>query len=358
MFQKLKTLNASSKTSAIVSLTAIILLVLGQILFLPTAKVALADELENRSLEVMNPTPSSITQYQFSFDTPSSGTVGSILFQFCSNSSIFGDDCTAPNGFSASQATIISESGMAGFSIVPGMPDNEILLSRTAAPASPQANSYFFDNIVNTSDTGESYARISTYATTDASGTDTDDGGVAYAITNALDISAEVPQFLEFCTGIDIVGFNCAATVGDSIDFGAFTPTTTSTATSEFMAATNADSGYAVTLNGTTLTSGNNTITAANGQAAATGVDQFGLNLVANNSPSIGSDPQGPGISVANPAYSQPDRYRFSSGDTLVSANTSDDFHKFTVSYIVNVNSSQAAGDYAATMFYICLANF
>lgn len=286
MFPKLKkALTKSNRTSTIVSLTAILLLVLGQILFLPSNKLVLAAELENRSLEVFNPVPSAITQYQFSFDNPTAGNVGSILFQFCSNSTAFGSDCTAPNGFSATAASITSQSGMSGFSVVAGMPANEILISRTAAFANSQSNSYMFDNIVNTSDTGQSFARISTYASTDASGADTDDGGVAYAITNALDISAEVPQFLEFCTGLDISGFNCAAASGDSIDFGSFTPTTTSDGISQFMAATNADFGYNVTINGTSLTSGNNVITPASGQTSVEGVNQFGLNLVANNTP-------------------------------------------------------------------------
>ena len=346
------------RLSALATFLLITFLVLGQILFLPSQKQALADELLNRSLEVFNPLPSAVSNYQFSFDTPTSGTVGSILFQFCSNSPTFGLDCTAPNGFSASQATLQSQSGISGFTIQSGMPANEILLARSPSVANAQANSYMFSSIVNTSDLGQSFVRVSTYATTDASGPDTDDGGIAYAITNALDISTEVPQFLEFCTGVNIFGFTCSGATGDSIDFGTFTSSTTSDATSQFLAATNAGSGYNVLINATTLTSGNNTIAASSGSPAVAGTSQFGFNLVANNSPSVGSDPQGPGSSTPDPAYAQPDIFRFNNGDILATATNPDNYHKFTVSYVVNISKNQAPGDYAATMYFICLANF
>jgi hypothetical protein len=336
-----------------------VLLLATQIFLLAPPKKVLASELQNRSLQVINPLPSAITTYEFRFDTTTAGNIGSILFEFCSNSPVYGATCVAPNGFSASSATIASQGGVSGFSLGAGQPNNQILLSRPPSFVnSPVSASLIFDNIVNTTDTGSSYVRISTYASSDGTGASTDQGGIAYAITNALDISTEVPQFLEFCTGLDIGGFNCTSTSGDSIDFGDFSPATTATGTSEFMAATNASYGYNVILNGTTLTSGNNVIPAASGAASTVGNSQFGLNLRANNTPLIGNDPQGPGNSVVTSAYDQPDHYRFSSGDTLVSANDSDNYHKFTVSYIANVSKTQAAGDYASTMFFICLANF
>ena len=194
MFLKLKKVFFKPKRlSAAGSLVLIAGLVAGQVLFLPSQKPVLADELLNRSLEVYNPLPSAISSYQFNFDTPTAGTVGSILFQFCSNSPTFGVDCIAPTGFDASQGFMSSQSGIGGFSFVSGMPQNEILLSRNPNFAAAQSNSYLFQNIVNTSDVGESFARVSTYATSDASGPQTDDGGMAYSITNSLDIAAEVP---------------------------------------------------------------------------------------------------------------------------------------------------------------------
>ena len=351
--------NKPFRASAIISGVAIVILIAAQVLLFSPPHKAYADELLNRSLQVINPLPSAITTYEFNFDTTTPGDIGSILFQFCSNSPVYGTSCVAPNGFSASSATIASQAGVSGFTLDSGQPNNQILLSRTPLFVNaPVTVSLVFDSVVNTSDTGSSYVRISTYASSDASGVSTDQGGVAYAITNALDISTEVPQFLEFCTGLDIAGFNCTTTAGNAIDFGNFTPTTTAEGTSEFMAATNASYGYNVILDGTTLTSGNNVIPAASGATSTVGKSQFGLNLRANNVPLIGDDPQGPGNSTISPAYNQPDHYRFSSGDTLVSTNTSDNYHKFTASYIANVSPTQPAGDYVSTMFYICLANF
>lgn len=287
------------------------------------------------------------------------GMVGSVLFEFCSNSPVFGDTCMVPNGFTASQASLTAQMGEVGFSVAGGQPNNRILLTRAPSNVNaPVSNTYVFDNITNTADVGTSYVRISTFASSNASGNDTDEGGVAYPINRALGVSGEVPPYLEFCVGVNIFTLNCNSATGDTIDFGEFSSQATSSATSQFMAVTNANFGYNVTLNGTTLTSGNNTIPASSGSPSSAGSSQFGLNLRANTVPTVGSDPQGPGTSTISPAYNQINNYRFNAGDTLVGAPSADNVHKFTVSYIVNVSSPQSAGNYAATMFYVCLANF
>jgi hypothetical protein len=359
MFLKLKGLfRKPHRWAAIPSLSLLAVFLLSQILILGPSKPVLAEGLLNRSVQVMNPLPSAFSEYFFNFDIGTSGTLGSILFQFCANGPVL-ENCQAPDGFSAQSVTLTSQSGPAGFSLAPGRPDNEILLSRSPAFSNSQAASYVFDEIQNAQNTGTSYVEITTFASQDASGNPIDQGGVAYAITNALGLSTEVPQYLEFCAAINISGFNCAATSGDSINFGEFTPKTTAAGTSEFLGATNAAFGYNVILNGTTLTSGNNVIAAASGSASTTGTNQFGLNLRANSVPQVGSDPEGPGTgSAPSASYSQPNRFRFSDGDILVSAPTSDNFHKFTVSYIVNISPGEPAGNYVSTMNFICLANF
>ena len=322
---------------------------------------ALADAVGSRSVKVYDPLPTDHSAYQIDFDSTTSATVGSIRFEFCSNNPIPDAPCTAPVGFLVSNGTsLVSQSGMTGFAFVynPATP-NEILLSRPPSFSSATSNSYLFNFIRNPDSTGSYYLRIYTYSSINASGTPIDTGGVAFPITNALGVSGEVPEFLEFCVAVNIVGFNCANTNGDSIDFGEFSSGSTSVGASQFMAATNASSGYNVVLDGTTMTSGNNIIPAVSSSPSSPGTGQFGLNLRANNVPPVGSDPQGPGVnSNATAAYDQPDQYTFNPGDILVTSPDVDNYHKFTASYIVNVPSSQAPGEYAATMYFICTANF
>lgn len=350
---KLKKLHGA----ACLSVLAVVFIVSQFIGVLP-GKV-LAEELPNRSLQVINPLPSESSAYNFNFDLASSGTLGSIKFEFCANSPLIDDPCIAPAGFSAAEAILASQSGIMDFNLVSGTPNNEIIIGRTPTSVPAQSLDYVFDNVINTSATGTSYVRIYTYASNNGTGTLIDSGGIAYPITSALDIATEVPQFLEFCTGLSISGYNCSATSGDQINFGDFSDQTATAASSEFMAATNASYGYNIFLNGGSLTSGNNVISPITSPSASKpGTNQYGINLVGNTEPSIGADPQGPGITSPNPSYDQVNKFYYKSGDILAHSVSSDDYRKFTVSYLVNISPEQAPGDYVSTMYFICLANF
>jgi hypothetical protein len=94
------------------------------------------------------------------------------------------------------------------------------------------------------------------------------------------------------------------------------------------------------------------------GSAATRGVSQFGINGRSNNSPSVGSEPDGPGLTVPGVGYNTPNIFRFASGDIIASSNNTDDYRKLTMSYIVNASRNQPPGKYVATVSYICLANF
>jgi hypothetical protein len=157
------------------------------------------------------------------------------------------------------------------------------------------------------------------------------------------------------------------------VDLGTFTPTGTNTGVSLMSASTNAGSGYAITVSGTTLTSGANTVAPMGTQTAnstgcapsctsTTGTSQFGTNVRANGpSPAVGSDvtPTGAGYSGAGSGgYNTPNSFRYFSGDVVATSSTVSNAQMYTNSYIVNVNGSQAAGLYTATLTYICTATF
>ncbi len=346
-------LNASLLTNGLPLL--ILLVVVSQYLFAP----AYGAKLGPRSLSLGDSGNSVSTNYTLNITIPSNTMIGSVKLRFCSNDPIPDNPCTIPGGLDVSQASITDQSGMIGFTKSPATDANTFVMTRPPAIATAGKAYYSFSPIINPSSPGSYFIRIQTYASSDGTGPASDFGGVAFAITNNVSITATVPPYLLFCTAITISGQNCANASGDYIDFGNLSPTRTNSATSQLLAATNAALGYAVTVDGTTMSSGNNVITAlASGDVSRPGTSQFGFNLRANVTPSGGNNVSGPGNSVAAANYNQPNNYRFAPGDTIISTTAPDDVRVFTSNYIVNVSAVQPAGIYVSTVSYICLANF
>ncbi len=285
--------------------------------------------------------------------------VSSISFEFCSNTPIINDPCVPPAGFDASSTVLTAQSGEVGFSIHPSSTANRIVLTRPPLNPSGVSSTYHFIAITNPSGVGSYFVRLKTYSSSDATGPNIEEGGVVFAITSGLSVGAEVPPYLRFCAATTIVNFDCSTATSFFIDLGELRTTQINKASSQFVVATNAQSGYSISLNGTTLISGTNVIPAMAVQSPPTvGVSQFGINLKANTIPAIGAEVVGPGTSTASAGYNLANLYKFQAGDILTSVNHSDANRKYTVSYIVNVSSSQPAGVYSTTITYICLANF
>lgn len=289
------------------------------------------------------------------FATP----IGSVRLEFCANDPVPNTTCTVPSGFDASAANVVTQSGEVGYSIHASSTQNVIILSRPAATPTFGASKYEFSNVSNPNILGTYYIRIQTYTATDASGLAVEEGGIAINISDALTVSAEVPPHLTFCTGVTITGMDCSSANSFYIDFGEFSKTATKSASSQMVAATNAEFGYSIFASGTTFASGNNTIPAPVTPTSATpGTSQFGINLRANANPVIGEEPIGPGTASVAPNYGVANKFMYAPGDSVVTAVHSQDYRKFTVSYIVNIANAQPAGVYATTLTYICLANF
>lgn len=316
--------------------------------------------LGNRSLQLSDNNISANTNYTLSFAGQSGGTVGSVRAQFCANDPLIGTPCTAPSGFNISSATLTSQSGMTGFTIdTAATTANVLVLSRAPAPA-PAGNSvYVFSGVTNPSAAGSYYVRLETFSSIDASGSDVDYGGLAFAVSGGINVSTYVPPYLLFCAGVVIQPYDCSTASGNYIDFGELSSTQTSTGHTQLLVATNANNGYTVWVTGNTLTSGNNTIAAmAASDVSRTGVSQFGLNLRANSTPPTGTDVQGTGSGAVAAGYNVPNFYRFNSGEAIASSPGPDDYRLYTASYIVNISKGQPAGVYVSTITYIGLANF
>lgn len=341
-----------SRILALLSAIAICMVLIG------AGQIA-ANTLPDRSVTVSSGQPSAVTTQTFSFGIPTTSVVGSIVFEYCSNSPLLELPCTAPTGLDASAAALTSQLGNTGFSIDSAAGSaNQIVLTRAATPGVITSNTYAFNSITNPSTDGTAFVRISTHAATDGSGPDEDSGGVAFAVTNAFNIGAYVPPFLQLCVGIAVAP-DCSTTSGDSIDLGTLSSTRANYAQSQFAVATNDETGYIIYALGTTMTSGNNIISAlSNPTASFPGTQQFGINLRSNLIPPIGQDPVGVGTGVPMANYNKPNRFVFIPGDAIASSDLTTNYNRMTVSYLVNVPSNQPAGVYATTITYTATVSF
>ncbi len=325
-----------------------------------------AAQIDSRKLTLGTSSPLASTTYTFTFTVPTTGApVLSWEAQICTTPS---GACVMPLGFvnssSINQPTGLGDaSGWTGNTATAG----SLRMSNAGNATVPSGSqTVTFNSVTNPSTPNQTiYARITTYGGSTWNPPIIDTGTVAASTANQIQLSGTMDESLVFCTGTSITGTNCGTATGNAVNFGTFSTSTTRTGTSVMAASTNGQSGYSITLNGTTMTSGSNTIPAmgaqsANGAAAASnvGTSQFGVNLRANATPSVGADLTGTGSGTYGTNYGIADSFRFFTGDSVATAATSTDANAFTVSYIVNVAGNQPAGTYVANMTYICTATF
>ncbi len=304
------------------------------------------------------------TSYTFNFTVPSSTVLQSLSADICTTAS---GTCTTPTGFANSTSTLSSQPtnlGDASGWTVNTATAGSLRLAKSGNAAAPTGSqTVVFGNVQNPTTANQTfYARITTYSGATWTGA-VDTGVVAASTASQITLTGTMDESLVFCAGTSITGQNCGTIAGSSVNFGNFSSTTTSSGTSVMAASTNGGSGYVITINGSTLTcsacSGSPTIAAlATQTAASTGTAQFGLNLRANTTPSVGTDVSGSGTGTYAANYGTANQYRFVSGDSVATAAASTNANTFTASYVVNVPGSQAAGTYTATMNYICTSTF
>ena len=151
--------------------------------------------------------------------------------------------------------------------------------------------------------------------------------------------------------------------INGSVNFGNFSPTATAVTTSTFSITNYTSYGYVVQVFGTPPTNSQGykiKPMAANGSSTV-GVEQYGINLVANTQPSsFGANPNygqfGNG-SIAN-NYNTANSYRFDSGDEIAYAGKSSGQTIYTISYIVNVSPITPGGQYVATQNIVCTGTY
>lgn len=362
-----------------------------QTLFVPNVSAA---QITNRSLTLQSggtdggSKPGGVVRHLFSFTLPTSGTLRSIKFEYCTTAAndSLNPTCVKPTGLTTTSAVLGPESGATGFTMVNTTDGAPYLTRGSGTITGPQAVTYRLDNITNPTTVGSFFVRITTYASTDTSGASTDAGTVTASTNEPIVLDGTMPESLVFCTGADILKTggvpDCSTATSGVISFNQlFSPTDTASAVSKMAASTNAGFGYVITVNGPTLTSGSNTIAGmATPAASQKGIAQFGLNLRANTAaaapgfPGAGStasadiDLTSDGVNLnGRPStnYGTVDTFTFNTGDVVADSNfdgagnaSPSDAQIYTVSYIANVTGSQPAGTYTSTLTYICTPTF
>jgi hypothetical protein len=382
---------------------------------------ASAAQLTTRSLTISSSANGSITtgnpgeggngqkaKYTFGFTVPTTGNIGSVLFEVCTTP-LPGTTCTSPTGFTAANATSVTTTGTGfstGFSVdtttnltgapynctgtTPGRTNCIAIKRTTASVTSGVAVTAAFgggasDYITNpTTDNQAFFVRIVTYSD-NAFATPVDAGSVASSTAQQIDITAKVQETLNFSVGSTVTApsTTCAAfsdtgalTLGDVNGVLSFTQAYD--AHSYFRVSTNAINGTKVYYSGDTLKSGSNSITAAGttqptpttAAASAVGTSQFGLAIDSSDTQS------GSGYSFTSLAATSP--YTAGNGTITNAGTASFAFAPSSVTtpvqlasssgtitcdtgsvrYLGNVSTTTPPGIYTTTVTYLAVPTY
>lgn len=166
------------------------------------------------------------------------------------------------------------------------------------------------------------------------------------------------------------VGFNTTdvpmleVAVNGDVDFGILDTETTAIGTANIQVRTYLASGYNMIIAGPAPTYAGKALNSPSMPTAAQpGTEQFGINLVDNSSPNIGTNPeQVPdntfsfGLPTAN--YITPNEFMYQDGDTVAHSNSSSGQTNYTLSMIANMSNATPAGRYTTGLSVVVVAAF
>lgn len=382
--RKISSINLTSKSFAWWQVAVLLLSAL-----MPTLlafQPAQAASLANRELRLSSSANGTLADgqnvtYEWHFDYTSTSNVGSVQFEYCSNSPLIGDACTAPTGFDADDATgltLSNQTNETGFSIDTAASDvNTTCLTRTAEAVTAGADSeYEFTSVDNPENANTTfYGRIRTFISIDCTGAETDSGGVAVSTTAQLVVTARVQENIVFCiyTGANCAAGGTAVTLGDTTN-GVLSDTQDyHDPTADFDVRTNGQGGVVVRMKGSTLTSGANTISAIGATATVStpGSEQFGL-CVATSGGSVASLEPYTGINGADNCaddltdgtYDDNADFAFDTaamgtfGDDIASSSSTSNTTVGTLNFLGNIAITTESGIYTTTLTFIATATY
>lgn len=325
--------------------------------------------------------------YEVTF-TPKSDA-GAFVVNFCSNSPIIGETCTAPDGFTAAAAT--SSDTITKTATV-------VTVTKSLTANTPVTVT--LANITNPSDPGPLYARIVTYDTAgnaadyDPTETDAEDanrvdsGSVAIDITDTIGVSAAVLESLTFCvSGSDITTTNCASTTAPTLELGetsggskALSATAVSTGDLYAQISTNAVSGAVVNLKSSAAGCGGLINSSKPGECyigpaqqlgISAGDALFGVKAATSTDPNAGADSDGTFKIFTGSGYSSSTYALNYDGDdesTGVTSVFGDPFldtdnlpasnKNMKLTFGVSISNSTPAGRYSTSLSLIATGKF
>lgn len=152
------------------------------------------------------------------------------------------------------------------------------------------------------------------------------------------------------------------------IDLGVLNTSSTAAASANFSVSNYLSDGYVVRVLGNSPTNvtgpGTHSLTPLNSpNPSAIGNEQFGINLVANDTPGIGASPvQQPDadFSYGAPAigYDQKDYYKYVDGDIIAESDRESGQTDYTMSIIANIANSTPGGRYQTVLVVQAIATF
>ncbi len=152
------------------------------------------------------------------------------------------------------------------------------------------------------------------------------------------------------------------------IDLGVLNNSSTAAASANFSVSNYLSDGYVVRVLGNSPTNvsgpGTHSLTALNSPNPSTpGTEQFGINLVANTTPGIGTNPiQQPdsSFSYGEPAvgYDQADYFKYVDGDIIAESSRESGQTDFTMSIIANIATTTPGGRYQTVLVVQAIATF
>jgi hypothetical protein len=147
-----------------------------------------------------------------------------------------------------------------------------------------------------------------------------------------------------------------------AITFPSFSSTVATVTTATFSVSDYTSYGYVVQVIGNAPSYGSHVIPAmATTGPSQVGIEQFGINLVANTLPSsVGANPDNGqfGFGTAATNYSTSNQYRYVSGETIASAPKSSGLTNYTISYLVNVGALTPGGQYTTNQTIIVTGTY
>jgi hypothetical protein len=353
------------KTASFVLIISVIALNFGFLI----PREAMATSLTNLSDTITNLTTGALANHTIIFTAPSGVPIGGVITLTFNNST------SIPSGLNYADMDLEDNGAQMTLSNVPGTAiwgasvntGTKTITFTNGTVAIPSG-----DTITILIGTNATYGATGVNQITNGSlGTTTlsiagssgfnDTGVMSMAIVSndVVSVSAQVLSTLSFNVSSNAIYFGILKSSGSSCwalsggDPGNVTcPQTTEAEAFNMTAATNGTSGYTVTVQGPTLTSGTNTIAPlTTATAPIVGTEQFGIRI--NSSGGTGTVPA---------LYGTPGEYAYTATATtpatVASAPSSTLTTTYSVRYMANISPATKAGSYTANHTYVITGNF